>query len=369
MLTVATAGNASTLVKVGESGTVQSVVSRITLDPLKQEVYSRSFRIGNNTHYANVITAAGFSRINEKAGVSFVAPDRLAGHKPGEMVANPYFHWSEDGQLEYVRVRRVGFGMNSIGTMTAIDLTVTYNVLLYFVTEVWAKWNPRYSPNAQTWARLYSSAAVPLDARDHPQVSIVDCPGNVSLALDLRTKEVRNLLMSHGERQNFADRNAITICERNILKKFFGFSVAGQDLAVEVVSWPQASDVGPEDMEKLARHGPGILGLENVQTGSEEVTYDDASTLVDVDEETAPPEEAVVQEQAPPTDSVSLNNIRRKIRHHLAGFQDSEDVVRRCTRFGTVAEMSACSDLDTLIGCAQALSKERMRNEDQTFGR
>ncbi len=260
------------MVKRTPSGFVHSTMARVPLSVQRDEIYLMNRYNPSTREYEtkNVITAAGYHKLNQFAGVSFISPDTLT-NDDGTIVGNPYSHASGDAtskkEVQYVRVRRVGIGRNAQGNWVAIDLTVTYDLTLYFAQDMWAAWQgKKSSPSSAKWGSLYSTENVPHEVRTNPQLRIIDCPGGVSLAVDLNARPVVALFQEHINRQKFAERNAVTICERNILKKFFATSRVGTDMTVPVISWPQV-DLDLQQIDNITRavsRGSAVIDGEEV---------------------------------------------------------------------------------------------------------
>lgn len=264
------------LVKSTPKGVVKSTLVRVPLSKEKGEVYHLPTwdPVKRETVKHPIITAAGYHKCNQFGGVSFATPESIIG-EDGNPKGNPYFH-RENGEVIYVKVRRIGIGRNAVGNLVAMDLTVTYDLSMYFAQDVYSKWKGKYDDaSPKSWGELYAAGSVPQADEQDSRKKLVFCSGGVVLSLDLKHKEVINLISEHINRQKFSERNAITICERNILKKFFAAAILDNTLRVPVVSWQQTDHTMAEISRVAEASHEGRIDL-----GDEEVKIiQDAETV------------------------------------------------------------------------------------------
>jgi len=214
---------------------VRSIQARVPLDPDKGETWALNQWDSGRREYVTKrpITAVGYDKLNLFWGVSFFTPERIIDDD-GRPTSNPYFHRDEHGEIHFVKIRMIGLGRNAVGTLQAIDLTVTYNLRTYFAQDLYSKWTGKKAEATKAWGVLMPSQYAKGDATH----LVVPVAGGASLVVDLANKEVVYALAEHLNRQKFAERNAQTICRRNILKKFSGLQFAPSG-AVAVVGWTQ----------------------------------------------------------------------------------------------------------------------------------
>lgn len=257
-----------TIVKMSKGGLVRAMLSRVPLRFDRKELWVLQGEAQ--------VTALGYNKCNQFAGVSWFTPENLSG-PDGGLANNPYFHEDDKGRMIYVRVRRVGIGRSFTGNMTAIDLTVTYNVQLYFQQDVFAKWAYMKYP---AWGEIINDDAITEEMRRDPKRRLLPSAGGVTLSLDLSHPEVRGLFKEFTNRVKFAERNATTICERNILKRFFAVAGVGTTGYVDVMSWPTADMSFGEVADALKKNRSGEINL-----GGETVTVvEESETIADKDE-------------------------------------------------------------------------------------
>lgn len=365
------------LVKMTSRGAVKSTMTRVPLRLDKEEVYTMSRYDRDSQEWVKkpIITAAGYNRLNQFGGVSFATPESIIG-EDGQKKGNPYFH-RESGEVIYVKVRRVGIGRNAVGNLVAIDLTVTYDLSMYFAQDVWAKWTGKKSnASTQNWAELYAGGNIPEEVAGNPKQKLILCPGGVTLALNLQHKEVINLIGEHINRQKFAERNAITICERNILKKFFAAAMLDSSLKVPVVSWQQTDLSMAEIVQVAESASEGQIDLqgESVEVVQEAETVSDpeevsAALHGDADEEQARELDGEIDELMEREPADDLSGIRSEIRacyNHLPK-ETAEEALQR-HGFGALAELVASDDREKLQGAANMLHQACEAYDNQQEG-
>lgn len=263
--------------------------TRVVLRSDRNEYYPRGMRDPEEKRYVTrkVITAQGYARINTFMGVTFSSPSTIQiGDK---VMGNPYTE-RDGASVQRVTVRRVGIARSAAGSLSAIDLTVTYDLDDYFIGEVWSKWQPgRNDSKPSSWGKVFGS---PDAAKPESHEKLIPCPGGIYLLVNLHSKEVIELWSAHLQRQKFAERNAVSICERNIMKRFVGVSYAADDGTVNVVHWSQPDRnlrQFDEISERIQRGEARIEGLDvQVQKFSESVDAEEARAALHGEGEDAP---------------------------------------------------------------------------------
>lgn len=376
------------LVKMSGNGAARSALVRVPLSEEKGEVWYLGGYVSTGDGQKDrwdrrakaAITAAGYNKLNQFGGVSFATPETIVGEN-GKASSNPYFH-RENGEIVYVKVRRIGIGRNALGNLVAIDLTVTYNIRDYFAQDVFAKWSGKKSDTAVAgWGEIFDAQNVPDEVRRNGRRKLIHCPGGVVLAIDLSSKDAIALISEHIGRQKFAERNAWTICERNILKKFYAASqLRPNDLTVPVVAWQSVDrDIG-QLAEIAARSRDGKITLEDrdeitgkpttvaVERESAVAQSDDieAALVGDADEEMQHPEpdgdpepSSIGQTVQPPPAkdggaAKHLEELRAKVRDLYAKLgQDVADELLTAANLnagiGWIAEVNAAGPLDAAV--------------------
>jgi hypothetical protein len=326
--------------KIGQGGQWRSLRTRLRLSEKKGEIFSLSTYTKVDGEWKTVknhaITAAGYDHINQFVGVSFISPDTLR-HIDGKDVPNPFVERDEkSGEIVAVRVRRIGIGRVASGNMTARDLTVTFDLRTYLAQDFWSKWTGRKKDAPKAWGVLMPNQAIDRgSAMQEGPFGVNSCaypmPAGVTLIVDLSNKDVLAVLGEHITRQKFAERNAVTICDRNILKKMFGVAKLDESLTVPVVGWIQDD----HDMAKLGAIVADASEGRVVPPGAEHLAIDveraaevvddldevQAALAGDADEDMVQPEDtedaptpAVDPAPSAPTVDPKVKAMRQKVR-------------------------------------------------------
>lgn len=262
--------------------------SKVMLRSEKGEYYPQRFRNEDGNYVARkTITALGFQKLNNWMGVSFSSPDTL--QIGSETVGNP--HIERTGKtINRVATRRIGIGRNAAGVLMAMDLTVTYDLDDYAGSEIFDAWKPGYNQKQpQPWGRIVGD---PKSQKIEGHERIVELPGEIYLIVDLTNGKVQGLYSQLMQRQKFAERNAVSICERNILKKFVGTAFADDEGYVNLVHWSQP-DRTRDQMKRIfdkVQKGEVKIEGEDVQLerGMELVEYEEAGAILAGEGEDAP---------------------------------------------------------------------------------
>ena len=273
------------------------MLTRVRLRSESGEYYPQRFRNENNEYVARkTITALGFQRLNSWMGVSFSSPDTL--QIGSETVGNP--HIERTGKtINRVTTRRIGVGRNAAGVLMAMDLTVTYDLDDYAGSEFFDAWKPGYKDKApQHWGRI---AGDPKAQKIEGHERIVELPGEIYLIVDLNNGKVQGLYSQLMQRQKFAERNAVSICERNILKKFCGTAFADDEGFVNLVHWSQPDRTRDQMKRIFDRVQRGELKVDGeefqLDKGVESIEYEEAGAVLAGEGEDAPT--IPVEEDAP----------------------------------------------------------------------
>ncbi len=174
------------------------------------------------------ITAAGYHTCNRYAAISLVGPLTLGvADEQGRLVERPNPWMEREPKTGFVRevwVRRVAFGLAPTGSLAIVDRTIHFNIRAYLLQALVAKM--KENPSCARW--------MPEDERDEWQKHInakrkaenktegrdwfllMEPP--VGLWVDLSHNEILECLNEHTQRLRFAERHAVSICERKALQ-------------------------------------------------------------------------------------------------------------------------------------------------------
>jgi hypothetical protein len=232
------AGQEPAIVKFDADGkAIRAVRQSIRLDPAKGETFAISAR-GPNKEWIKVhsMTAAAYQRCNQIVGVTFYTP-QLIKDDDGHDRPNPHFDRQGEA-IRRVKIRKVGIGRNALGNMMAVDYTLSYDLGTYLAQDLLSKWQGHRDSQLGDWAVL-GGRTIPDDCKGKPGrwFGVAIPMPDLFLWLNGSRKEVVALIAEHVNRQKFAERNATTICERNILRRFIPSAKLDASLTVTVTGW------------------------------------------------------------------------------------------------------------------------------------
>lgn len=149
------------------------------------------------------ITAKGYNRLNQVAGVSIIGP-RYIGDKP-----NPYIDYDDENKTTTrVITRKIAIGLSPIGSLSIIDEIVNFDVESYLRQEAFSKW--------QKYRNMGDFVTKPKE--DIANKVFIPIIGNKGILLDMFHQETINLINNYETKEKFASRIADSIARRNCLK-------------------------------------------------------------------------------------------------------------------------------------------------------
>lgn len=256
-----------------KDGCVVAVQHKLQLEQAKDHFHHACRSEGKNLVHRMVINARGWELIRSIAGVQVIRPATIKNEE-GVEVDNPIIKRSGH-QIDFVRVRGVISGRGPNGNLVAIDLTLSYDVAGAMATEMLDMFME--TPDC-TWGTMLSRATAEEEMKKKPTCGKVDIAGGNCLLYDMTSRSVREIVRRHTEFAVSADRAAITILERNLSRRFFGFTECEQDGTVEFTSW-QVSD---KEWDKIE------VSQETITIGSDTVSLDKhEETATDLEDESA----------------------------------------------------------------------------------
>lgn len=196
---MAVLGEGECFVRRDGDGFTESIKVNVTLRESKKEIYS----LGEKW----CISADGYDKLNQAAGLSVVAPKTILAS--GALASNPHFEFGEDKNLKSVTVRRIVMGPAPIGNLVAIERILRFDVDLYFIEDL------QHKVSSRAGAGGYGTKEVkPNQLKD--KSSVVAFPvGPAALWVDVSHVDIQDAFRSHIHRCKFAERMAIRMCERN----------------------------------------------------------------------------------------------------------------------------------------------------------
>ena len=355
------------MIKATPDGVIQKVMTKVPLRADRDETWemdtwdAKMRTRGKKT----AITAPGYHRLNQFANVSLITPDTLVNER-GDVVSNPYFERA-GLDLRAVVIRKIGVGRAvATGQPMRVDYTLRYDLHMYFMQDVWAKWSPRKADAAvKSWGQALR--IVPDEIQKDPTKLILDGPAGLFLIVDLTNKEVLGLFHEHLSRQKFAERNAQTICERNIIKRFVASVVPDPDGKVAIVSWTKGG-LDLHTVTEKAKAGADDVGEGEAETATVAETVSDPEAIDEalqggLDEEqsgsaepddgpaSVAPTASAPASQADPEKQIA-DELRTKIRHQLESKPHLKCVAvftKHKHRISDLAEITSSDLLDNIL--------------------
>lgn len=304
------------IVRLTKSGEIHSILKRIKLSEAEGQFYKMRVQDPeskwSNIKYVmkNVITARGYDLIRSMMGMHITFPDVVLNEE-GKEVCNPYPH-QENGMVSYVKVRGIGTCRGPSGNWQAQDLTFIYNFKAYLAEDLYNKWygsdkkkksnndeaEEQEDYNAPDWGCLLNAEAAPPVAPDKIRFPV---QANMVLECDLKSRFVHKIVKEHLAAQKFAERNAISMCVRNIVRKLTGLYFADDNGCVDVIVWVQEDKDFQTINGMISRSKEGVVTID----GDEVQVIRDREVVKEIDAEFVSDEEiqeAEVESHSVPVD-------------------------------------------------------------------
>lgn len=308
------------IVRLTKSGEIHSIQKRIKLNEEEGQFYK--MRIQDpaskwpNIKYItkNVITARGYDLIRSMMGMHITFPDVVLNEE-GIEVCNPYPH-QENGMVSYVKVRAIGTCRGPSGNWQAQDLTFIYNFKAYLAEDLYNKWYGKdkkaKKDNAEpedheeqedyiapSWGCLLNAEAAPPVAPDKIRFPV---QANMVLECDLKSRFVHKIVKEHLAAQKFAERNAISMCVRNIVRKLTGLYFADENGCVDVIVWVQEDKDFQTINSMISRSKEGVVTID----GDDVQVIRDQEEVKEIEPEFVSDEEVQEAEVAPQSAALDM---------------------------------------------------------------
>lgn len=197
---VAVLGEGECFIRKTEKGFVESVRVPVELRFSKGEIY----QIGAKW----CISADGYDKLNQAAGLSVVAPKTI--YLDGVNTGNPHFEFDVlKGNLKAVTVRRIVVGPSPIGNLVAIERLLRFDVDLYFLEDLQTKVKNRAGAGG------YGTQEVKPDTLSDSASAVMFPLGPAALWVDVSHVDIQDAFREHIKRCKYAERMATRMCERN----------------------------------------------------------------------------------------------------------------------------------------------------------
>ena len=308
------------LMRCGPNGNLRSLRVNLPIDKNKGESFGMNAKVGDQWKTVQHITALGYMKLNQVRGVSFVSPETLRTEN-GRVVPNPYIRREEPGgAVLNVRTRQIGIARAATGTLMVRDITLEFDLRVYFAQDLWSKWTGRKKDPPKGWGKLHeTTGSRPADVPDgwigYPM------PAGVTLWVDLGHDDLLAVLGEHINRQKFAERNATTICCRNVLRNFIPVTRVDDSGTAPVIGWVQEDRDLVELAQAAADANVGVMTHDGLAIDVQRETVTDldkeeidAALAGDADEDFAGPDEddatpaQGIEPKAPPAEATKKND-------------------------------------------------------------
>jgi hypothetical protein len=257
------------------SGGVKAVVGCVTLSEELGEIYEIA-------GYGDIpskfpITAIGYSKLNQVAGISIVTPKSLR-LEDGTVVVNPYVMRDRNNVIAGVWVRKVSIGRSPTGNISMISSTLQYNVGQYLVADLIKKVKNDVKAGKLCTFKSLTDAEL-------QKGQFFSLYGDTGLWVNFESKDIFKVFETYTQNCLFAERKAQTICERNVLKKHPAFGQmyvkpqgpAGKRIAkVRIVGW--TCDLSEDELQRLADQ---VDKGDDVTIEGQKVQFSDAIDIVE----------------------------------------------------------------------------------------
>lgn len=201
---VAVLGDGEVFVKRTEDGQLKSIKGRVDFSESKGELAVVQGKA--------MVTAKGYYKANQIAGVSIVTPEKLTLPE-GTVVVNPYpIIDAESGTISKVWVKKLAIGYSPTGNLVLSSATLLYDVNMYFIQDLIKK----VKVNAQMGRVCLEQS---LTEEERKNGGFYKIEGQFGIWVDYNHKETFKAIETFIQKKLFAERNAQSICERLALSK------------------------------------------------------------------------------------------------------------------------------------------------------
>lgn len=362
-------GKPATLVKITSDGLIKRTIRKVELSPERGHFYMGF--VPGDAQKPKIITAQGFAYLNQFSPLAWIPQDTIRD-PDGKEVGNPQDKRKSEG---LVRVRRFAVGRTVDGTLRAYDLTLTYDLNAYFAADVLGKYNAKEGHGRSAkmgtpkWGQIINELSLEDHLRKNPSHGSVPIAPGIYLVFDATNVEIRKLYREHNERVRFADRFAVSVCERNILKKHFGFSTVPPNNVVEIACWEQ-----PEfNFEKLAssvvtKNGRIVVDGEEIEAevSDEVATTEDIEAVINDEEDAAAGEDQEDETHRPSPDKARAE-LRALFKMH--GIKNVEPWVSeklKSSGVGSIANLASCEDIVLMEELAQIIRNKAKQDKQES---
>lgn len=200
-----------------------SVVTK-QLSTKKKEIYLSTEYDSEFEDYVNRIriTSLGYGELNKYAGVKILTPSSLMFD--GKEQTNPFIMRDNSFALVEVIARKVAFGFNGSGKLTAVDQSIVLNPRRALANSL----IPLIERYPVIGEYVNKEAIDQNDIKTGMFMPIVDT-GITQMGVfikDIKHPELLRYWKEYNASVTYADRTAQTLCERNALRKHPGIGIS-----------------------------------------------------------------------------------------------------------------------------------------------
>lgn len=241
------------VLKRGPDGSIRQIRARMQLTAAQKDLWSMPGSTDPE------LSASAYYRMNQVYGAVPMTPPRIL--VDGRMVENPYIrHHEASGAVLWTVYEAVWIGRNAVGNITVSRIRMHFDPRLYRTQALLKAWRgkpgkPGYSfrdkatgemkevaakkgTGNATWGQLVATKhAASLDG---PTKRLFHISEEDTLVVDIEAPEVAQIIETYSQLQQFADKRAITMADRNALKKMMGIFKCAPDGTVSVIGWSES---------------------------------------------------------------------------------------------------------------------------------
>lgn len=290
---------------------LKNVMATVNLSEATQDFF--------NIQGKNIISAAGYKKLNRIASINIISPPTLWW--ADKEVPNPYpIQGKEEGTIKAIIMRRIGIGFSPIGNLVIIDKSLYFNIHSY-----WMETLAKLASTKPVVAKLGVRYMCPFAPSEEPKEGkegefyvrtsenkiylFIGMEAGTGIWLDLGHDEAIKIFKDHTQRQKFAERIGQTILDRNILKDHPAIGLQNVIpkngyAQVNVYGWKH--DLTRNDFDDLTQKaiaGEQIEGAE-VQKGTVTIDEEDQLEVTEVISEETVPENGSRKEPEVPQESL-----------------------------------------------------------------
>ncbi|MFA5714945.1 MAG: hypothetical protein WC998_04355 [Candidatus Paceibacterota bacterium] len=349
---IAVLGDGQVFLRRKEDGNIKAVSGAITLSEKKGQLADIQGKF--------MITNEGYLALNKIANVSLITPKTL-DLPDGKTVINPCPFLDEKlGYIKKVWVKKIAIGFSPIGNLVMTSATLMYDPFMYFMQDLIKK--IKFNKNC---GRVCTEQM--LTEAERKTGTFFATVGNMGMWGNPEDKDFLTCYETFIQSTLFAERKAVTICERNALRKHPALSQGyveakgpEKNHAARVGIIGYMNDLTREDLDRMAieaEKGGNIKYKGNdvimIESDAETASEDDFVVEREDDEEKPEEQDESVQENQEPEsehtdDAKELQDIAGKLQKAISIIGEEQAKKIAADNFGTTIEKLKPKQLEQL---------------------